>query len=83
MSDTVTFTRAVLRWAIVIGVLGGVVLGVGEFVFFDIRGIMPEYSLTESLLSWGLLALFAFGWLELRDLHERITSLESAGGVEQ
>lgn len=75
--------RSPLHWAIVAGVSLGVSLGIAEFLWIDIQGIMPDYSTGVLLLSWGLLALIA---LVYRALNNRITALESdvrGGGVER
>lgn len=79
MSERQVLGRSPLHWAIVLGVSLGISLGVAEFVMIDIQSIMPDYSMTETLLFWGLLALIGFIWLEIRALRERATVLESEG----
>lgn len=56
-----------LRTAIVLGVGSGIALAIAELVWIDIGGLMPNFSLSETILSFGVLALFGFLWLEVRD----------------
>lgn len=59
--------RSPLHWAIVLGVGLGVGLGAAELLFIDIGALMPDYSLSETIISFGLLALIGLVWLNVRD----------------
>lgn len=59
--------RSLIYWAIVLGVGCGIGLGIAEFLWIDIQGIMPDYSPTQLLISWGLVALLAVVYFDLRE----------------